>query len=72
MEMKPFGAKAGPDRFATRDEIRAAISFLPDFFMQGPNDSLWEVASDLGGHVRIEVGEEEGLTLLDSLDSMDN
>jgi hypothetical protein len=72
MEMEPFGAKAGPDRFATHDEIRAALSFLPDFLMPCAKDSLWEVTSDLGGHVRIKVEEDQGLTLLGSLESTVN
>jgi hypothetical protein len=71
MEMGPFDAKAGPDRFSTSDEIRAAISFLPEFFVEG-NNKQWEVASDLGGHVLIDMEEEEGLTLQDELDTTAN
>lgn len=71
MEMGPFDAKAGPDRFSTSDEIRAAISFLPEFFAEG-NNKQWEVASDLGGHVLIDMEEEEGLTLQDELDTTAN
>lgn len=71
MEMGPFDAKAGPDRFSTSDEIRAAISFLPEFFVDG-NNKQWEVASDLGGHVLIDMEEEEGLTLQDELDTTAN
>jgi hypothetical protein len=71
MEMGPFDAKAGPDRFSTSDEIRAAISFLPEFFVDG-NNKQWEVASDLGGHVLIDMEEEEGLTLQEDLDTTAN
>jgi hypothetical protein len=71
MEMGPFDAKAGPDRFSTSDEIRAAISFLPEFFVEG-NNKQWEVASDLGGHVLIDMEEEEGLTLQEDLDTTAN
>jgi hypothetical protein len=71
MEMGPFDVKAGPDRFSTNDEIRAAISFLPEFFVEGNNKRL-EVGSDLGGHVLIEIEEEEGLTLLEKLDPTAN
>jgi hypothetical protein len=71
MEMGPFDSKAGPDRFSTSDEIRAAISFLPDFFVEG-NNKHWEVASDLGGHVLIDMEEEEGLDLLEKLDATTN
>jgi hypothetical protein len=71
MEMGPFDVKAGPDRFSTSDEIRAAISFLPEFFVEG-NNKQWEVASDLGGHVLIDIEEEEGLTLQEELDTTAN
>jgi hypothetical protein len=71
MEVGPFDAKAGPDRFSTSDEIRAAISFLPDFFVEG-NHKQWEVASDLGGHVLIDIEEEEAVTLLEKLDTTAN
>jgi hypothetical protein len=69
--MGPFDAKAGPDRFSTSDEIRAAISFLPDFFVE-ENNKHWEVASDLGGHVLIDIEEEEALTFLEKLDTTAN
>ena len=69
--MGPFDVKAGPDRFSTSDEIRAAISFLPEFFVEG-NNKQWEVASDLGGHVLIDIEEEEGLTLQEELDTTAN
>jgi hypothetical protein len=35
MEMGPFDVKAGPDRFSTTDEIRAALSTMPDLFAEG-------------------------------------
>jgi hypothetical protein len=69
--MRPFDASAGPDRFSTSDEIRAAISFLPDFLVEDANATPREVASDLGGHVLIDI-EEEALTLLEKLDSTAN
>jgi hypothetical protein len=72
MEMEPFDAKAGPDRFATSEEIRAAISFLPDLFMQSEKDNLWEVPSDLGGRVLIETEDVEVLTLMEKLDPTAN
>ena len=71
MELGPFDVKAGPDRFSTSDEIRAAISFLPEFFVEG-NNKQWEVASDLGGHMLIDIEEEEGLTLQEELDTTAN
>jgi hypothetical protein len=72
MEIGPFDAKAEPDRFSTSDEIRAALSLLPDFSVEFENDRLWEVASDLGGHVLIENEDSEVLTLLEKLDMTAN
>jgi hypothetical protein len=72
MEIAPFDAKAGPDRFSTSEEIRSALSFLPDLFVEDANDGLWEVASDLGGHVLIDLGEDEALILLEKLDETSN
>ena len=45
MEMGTIDAKAEPDRFSTCDEIKAALSFMPDLIVEGANDRLWEVAS---------------------------
>jgi hypothetical protein len=72
MEIGPFDAKAKPDRFSTCDEIRAALSFMPDLSVELGNERLWEVASDLGGHVLIEAEDDEVLTLLERLDSTTN
>jgi hypothetical protein len=72
MEMVPFDAKAEPDRFSTSDEIRAALSFVPALSVELKSDRLWEVASDLGGHVLIETEDEEVLALLERLDSTAN
>jgi hypothetical protein len=68
MEMGPFGASIGSDRFSTCDEIRAALSCLPDFFLEAPTETVWEVESDLGGRVLIETDDAEVLTLLEKLD----
>jgi hypothetical protein len=72
MEMRPFDAKAEPDRFSTSDEIRAALSFMPGLTVELENDRLWEVASDLGGHVLIETEDDEVLALLERLDTTAN
>jgi hypothetical protein len=72
MEINPFDGKAEPDRFATFDEIREALSFMPELSVQLRNDRLWEVPSDLGGHVLIESEEEKIVALLDSLDTAAN
>ena len=72
MEMGPFDVKAGPDRFSTTDEIRAALSSLPDLFADGTNDRPWEVASDLGGYEIIHAEDDEVLALLEKLDAAAN
>jgi len=72
MEMGPFDAKAEPDRFATCDEIRAALSFLPDISMELGDEGLWEVASDLGGHVLVESEDDKVVALLEKLDGNAN
>jgi len=72
MEIVPFDANAEPDRFATCEEIREALSFMPDFSVQLRNDRLWEVPSDLGGHVLIEGEDEKILALLEGLDPTAN
>lgn len=72
MEIGPFDAQAGPDRFSTSDEIRSALSFLPGLFVEDAKDGPWEVASDRGGHVLIDLGTDEALTLLEKLDTTSN
>ena len=72
MEMGSVDAQTRPDRFSTSDEIRAALSFLPDFYMENAKDVLWEVESDLGGHVLIEAEQEEVMNLLEALDTRPN
>ena len=72
MELGSVDAQAKPDRFSTSDEIRAALSFLPDFFMENAKDVLWEVESDLGGHVLIETEDEAVMTLVEDLDTRPN
>jgi hypothetical protein len=73
MEIELMDANAGPDRFATCDEVRAALSFLPDFVMENIKDSFWEVPSDFGGYKLIEINEEEEeLTLYEKLNSLSN
>ena len=71
METESFDAIAGPDRFATSDEIRAALCSLPDCFYEPVPDRMWEVVSDLGGHVLIDT-EDEDLTLFEKLDGTAN
>ena len=72
MTLEPFEGKAGLDRFATNDEIRAALSSLPGFFVDCDKDTIWEVESDLGGSVLIDTEHEEILTLLAKLDTTAN
>jgi len=63
---------AKPDRFATSDEVRAALSCLCDVLVESAEDTLWEVPSDLGGHVLVEIEKEGILTLLETLDPTAN
>lgn len=72
MEMGTLDAKAGPDRFSTSDEIRAALSLPSDFSVERANDRLWEVPSDLGGHVLIDAEEADALVLFAKLDTTAN
>ncbi|HLJ15633.1 MAG TPA: hypothetical protein VKV15_14125 [Bryobacteraceae bacterium] len=72
MEMGPFDVTTGSDRFSTCDEIRAALSSFPDFLLESPADSLWEVESDLGGRVLIETEEADTLKVLEKLDTTVN
>ena len=71
MTVEPLEATVGLDRFATNDEVRAALSSLPGFF-ECEKDAFWEVESDLGGSVLVETGGEEILTLLEKLDTTAN
>jgi len=72
MKMEPFDVSIRPDRLATNDEVRSALSFLPDICMEDQNDSAWEVASDLGGFVRIDLAGDNLLTLIEQLDGSAN
>ncbi len=74
METGPLDSKARPDRFATMDEIQAALSFLPDMYVPKETNNLWEVRSDLGGYVLIdnETKDDSILTLLEKLDVATN
>ena len=76
MEIELFDTKVGTDRFATSDEVRAALCFLPDHMVEVEceNDEIWEVDSDLGGRVLVRPAEvdEEALILLEKLDATPN
>jgi hypothetical protein len=71
MDTERLIVQAGPDRFATNDEIRAALSFLPDFFLECEKGSIWEVESDMGGWVliRTEEDDQESMILFEKLDA---
>ena len=64
MEMGPVDAKAGSDRFATCDEIRAALFSLHDLFLESPNENDSEIDSELGGQVLFGTDDDELLKLL--------
>lgn len=70
--MGPLDAKPGPDRFSSSDEIRAALSFPSDCYVECANGRLWEVPSDLGGHVLIDAEEADALTLFEKMDTAAN
>lgn len=72
MQMGPVDVSTRPDRFATTDEIRSALSFLPDAFGTDDMDNGWEIASDLGGYVRIELDGNDSLALLERLEGNSN
>jgi hypothetical protein len=72
MEMGPFDITTGSDRFSTCDEIRAALSSFPDFFLESSRDSLWEVESDLDGRILIETEDVDTLKILEQLDTTVN
>jgi len=73
MEIEFLDAKAGPDRFATTDEIRSALSFLPETVVPRESQNLWEIPSDLGGYVHIDSETEDApiLVLLEELEEPD-
>jgi hypothetical protein len=72
MEIGQLDAKAGLDRFATMDEIQAALMVVPDIFVPCETDNYWEIPSDLGGYVRIATEDENAslLSLYEKLDSL--
>jgi hypothetical protein len=72
MERGLSDGTAGPDRFSTSDEIQVALYCLPDPFMERAKDGLWEVDSDLGGHVLVETEDDDVLALLEKLDTTAN
>jgi hypothetical protein len=55
------------NRLATSEEIRAAISPLPGRPEEYATDTVFEIAADLGGYVRIPVVEFETFRLINEL-----
>ena len=65
-----FNAGTNPtlvDRLATADEIRAAVAPLSERSRDYASETVWEIASDLGGYVRIPTMEVETFRLLEEL-----
>ena len=58
MKLETAEVVTGLDRLATNEEIRMAISLLPDFVPEVGKDSSFEAASDLGGYVHVDMGEQ--------------
>ena len=67
--MKPNSIKTpiAVDRLATADEIRAAVLTYPDPFEEYPTEILREIASDVGGYVRIPAVELETSLMVEEL-----
>jgi hypothetical protein len=72
MAMEPLDGIAAPDRFATTDEIRAALWTLREIHVGSVENSLWEVASDAGGLVLLEAEDVEALSLVDEIGATAN
>jgi hypothetical protein len=71
MKLEPSELKTGLDRLATNEEIRAAVSLLPECFLKNGKERLFEVPSDKGGYVLIEF-DEDGMELVDDLTDSDD
>ena len=72
MDRGRSSAKAGMDRISTYDEIRTALSLSPDVYVEKVSDKVWEVPSDLGGYVLVDLEHDEALTLVEKLDATGN
>jgi hypothetical protein len=72
MDNGELSAKARIDRISTSDEIRAALSFRPDVYVEKVNDKLWEIPSDLGGYVLVDMEHDEALTHVEKPDAAGN
>jgi hypothetical protein len=72
MDSGELSAKAGIDRISTRGEIRAALSLLPDVYVEKANDKLWEIPFDLGGYVLVDMEHDEAPTHVEKLDAAGN
>lgn len=67
MKVEPSGVETGLDRQATSEEIRMAISLLPDYHFEVDKDAFLEICSDRGGYVHVNL-EEEVLELIEGVD----
>ncbi len=67
--MKPnmIEAPIAVDRLATADEIRAAVLPFPEPAEECIAEFLCEIASDLGGYIRLPAVEFEASLLLEEL-----
>jgi hypothetical protein len=72
MDRGELSAKAGTDRISTSDEIRAALSLRPDVYVEKANGKLWEIPSDLGGYVLVDMEHDEARTLVEKLNAAGN
>jgi hypothetical protein len=67
MEIGPFDAKVGSDRFSTSDEVLVALSSLRNILPESSRDTLWEADSDSGIRESAEAEVAELLRRLDKL-----
>jgi len=67
MKPNPNQAPTHVDRPATFEEIRTAMSLSSDEPEAYTTETVWEIASDLGGHVRIPSLEVETFRIIEEL-----
>lgn len=71
MKAEPSETKTGLDRMATAEEVQSAFSLIPDFTFEMGKEAFFEIPSDRGGYVHMEI-EEGVLELLATSDEVVN
>jgi hypothetical protein len=67
MKSDIINAPTTMDRFATLDEIRAAVLPFPDPIEECDAETIHEIASDTGGYVRISAAIFETALMVEEL-----